>query len=127
MKKTCGIYGISINIQSAEFPPPLLEERILAFIDDFYNKWLDPKQPEMFERYKKAALNRIKIKSSNPEEAAAKYVDKLLWFSQDPEKNVQWNWRQSTIEGVEKNVTLKMTRKFYKLVFGCPDLFDSLV
>ena len=43
---------MSFVLQSAKFSPMILEKSILAFIDDFYYKWLDLDSPDTFNRYK---------------------------------------------------------------------------
>ena len=89
---TCGIHGMSFLLQSAKWPPPVLEERILAFIEDFYHKWLNPEDPETFEKYKKGTLNRLKAKPSSLEIEADNLFGKLSHFSQNPTDKVAWNF-----------------------------------
>ena len=59
-KKTCGIYGISFVLQSAELPPPVLEQKIIEFTENFYHEHLNEEEPEKFEKYKKGIINRLK-------------------------------------------------------------------
>ena len=56
-KYTCGIHGISLFVQSSDYSPVELEQRVFNFIDNFYEEFLNK---ETFERYKQGVILRLK-------------------------------------------------------------------
>ena len=104
-------------LQSAEFSPLVLEERILTFIDDFYNKWLDPNNRDTFDSYLKSTLNRLKQRATAPETEVANLYHKLTYLSLDSKDAEQWNQKARNIESV-KGITLESISKFYKNLFA---------
>ena len=58
-KKTCGINGVSLVIQSADYSPIHLEEKILEWIREFKEIHMSDDSP-LFQNYKKGILNRLK-------------------------------------------------------------------
>ena len=114
-KKTGGIYGLSFVLQSAEYSPIILQDKILDFIDKFYYEILD--EPT-FKKYKKGVLNRLKAGYSGLEHEADALLARLIHFSLDPSEDIDWDRRELEVKAIDA-ITFDELKSFYHILF-CP-------
>ena len=98
-RKTCGVYGIKLYVQSAEHSPIFLEAKILEFIDNFY---FDMLKPESFENYRRGTLNFMKTGFRGIQDEAQYLYERLTHFSLDPGRECGWDDKQEEINFIEK-------------------------
>ena len=111
----CGILGLSLIVQSAEYSPVYLEEQILEFIDTFYTQLLDE---ATFENYKKGVLEKKKSGYSDFQAEADDLLKMMRNFISSPNSMIDWAQREKEVQCLEEYVTFQECKRFYEVLFA---------
>lgn len=108
------MFGISFAVQSAEYDPIFLQEKIFEFIDNFYHDQLNQ---ENFEKFKAGCLGRLRAGYKGLTDEASELYSRFTHFSIDQNDGIIWDDKAQEIQYIEE-LTLDRVRKFYKNLFN---------
>ena len=108
------IHGLTICIQSAKYSPKFLQERVLNFVDQFFQHTL---KKEDFEVQKESLLQTKENPFESLEDEHTYNLECLTEFASDPDRFIRWKKLAEEINFIKEGLQYENFRDFYKELF----------